>query len=131
MGAQPAVLVVDDFADQRAICKLALESNGYLVKVAEGGEAALESLRAGDPVDVVLADIMMPGVSGLDLARRVREEYPDLSIVLMTAYPDVLQDALEEGFLPLVKPFTAAQLRETVFDALALRRSDGKGGTAD
>ena len=131
MGAQPAVLVVDDFADQRAICKLALESNGYLVKVVDGGEAALESLRAGDPVDVVLADIMMPGVSGLDLARRVREEYPDLSIVLMTAYPDVLQDALEEGFLPLVKPFTAAQLRETVFDALALRRSDGKGGTAD
>jgi DNA-binding NtrC family response regulator len=87
------ILVVEDDPDIRKILQLFLAEKGFHVKVAEQPAMALEILEQG-PVDLILSDVRMPGMSGLELLRHLKQRDPELQLVLMTAYSSV-QDAVE------------------------------------
>ncbi|HLK10360.1 MAG TPA: sigma-54 dependent transcriptional regulator [Candidatus Binatia bacterium] len=90
---QPKVLVVEDDPDIRKILALFLAEKGFQVKVAESGQTALDML-AEEPMDLILSDVRMPGMTGLDLLRAVKERDPEIQLVLMSAYSCV-KDAVE------------------------------------
>jgi two-component system NtrC family sensor kinase len=76
--------------------------------------------RAADPpIGLVLSDVVMPGRSGIQLARELRERWPDLRVVLMSGYTAEPLEAADAGLVLLPKPFTADELLEHVRAALA------------
>lgn len=104
------VLVVDDDLAVRLIVRRILEGGGHAVSLAPSGQAALTTLTdTPDTVGLVLSDVRMPGMTGLDLAREVRRSWPDLPILLMSAYepPELLSSHAELVGLPMLrKPFS-------------------------
>jgi two-component system NtrC family response regulator len=90
---QPKVLVVEDDPDIRKILAVFLAEKGFQVKVAESAQTALDML-AEEPMDLILSDVRMPGMTGLDLLRAVKERDPEIQLVLMSAYSCV-KDAVE------------------------------------
>src|SRR5438094_7027076 len=90
---QAKILVVEDDPDIRKILELFLGEKGFRVKIADGAPRALE-LLGEEPIDLILSDVRMPGMSGLDLLRHVKEQDPDIQLVLMSAYSSV-KDAVE------------------------------------
>jgi CheY-like chemotaxis protein len=110
------VLVVDDEESMRITLAANLELEGHEVVEAASGEEALRKVRER-PVDVVLADIRMPGLHGVELHRHLRREQPGLPVVLMTAFAQesLVEDALAEGvFTVMHKPFDVAHLLRTL-----------------
>jgi CheY-like chemotaxis protein len=106
-GRGELVLVVEDSAPLRALTRRVLEDAGYRVTEAESGTEAL----ANGPPDLLLTDVVMPGMSGRELAETIWERVPGLPVVLMSGYTDdvVVRHGLPgAGFLE--KPFTRAQL---------------------
>lgn len=102
------ILVVDDEAPVRAVTAGFLRDCGHEVVEADGAEAALARLAADGPFDLALVDFAMPGVNGVEFARRARPDWPDLPIVLLTGYFDVEVP----GDITLVhKPFSHATLQ--------------------
>jgi len=87
------VLVVEDDPDIRKILELFLTEKAFRVKSAESAPQALEML-AEEPIDLILSDVRMPGMSGLDLLRHLKERDPEIQLVLMSAYSSV-KDAVE------------------------------------
>lgn len=81
----PRILIVDDELNQRRSLAIGLRLEGFDVSEAHDGESALEVL-ARQPVDLAIVDLMMPGINGLDLARRMRFRHPEVRIVLTSAY---------------------------------------------
>jgi DNA-binding response OmpR family regulator len=81
----PRVLIVDDEENQRRSLALGLATDGFDCVEAESGESALDLLGASR-IDVALVDLMMPGLSGLELARRIRWGFPSVMVVLASAY---------------------------------------------
>jgi two-component system chemotaxis response regulator CheY len=117
------VLVVDDNEVVRRALKGVIGHDEALLVVGEAssGTSAVESIKAIQP-DVVCLDIMMPGVHGLTILRQVREEYPEMRVVLITgqATAEIVAQARElgaHGFV--VKPFNAAKVLKTIHAALA------------
>ncbi|HEX4930744.1 MAG TPA: ATP-binding protein [Gaiellaceae bacterium] len=106
------VLVVEDEGSVRTLVQRILERNGYRVLVAESGAKALETVAVHDgEIAVVLTDVVMPGMSGRELADQVTAVSPELKVVFMSGYPDEV--AADLGVLGpeanyLQKPFTAA-----------------------
>src|SRR5262245_38784174 len=89
----PRVLVVEDDGDIRRILALFLAEKGFQTKIAENAPDAL-ALLAEEPMDLILSDVRMPGMTGLDLLRAVKERDPEIQLVLMSAYSNV-KDAVE------------------------------------
>ena len=85
---QPSILVVDDELLIRDLLYDFFSGQGWQISVAESGEKALQLLK-DRPVDLVLTDIKMPELDGLQLAAQLRETRPDLPVVVMTGYPSV------------------------------------------
>jgi putative two-component system response regulator len=118
------VLVIDDETLVRNVMAEILESSGYEVEVAETAEQGLELLDACDP-ELVVSDVLMPGLSGLELLDAVRERRASLPVVLVTGAGtyDVLTEALAQGAAGLVtKPFSHDQLVDAVGDAIERSR---------
>ena len=115
------ILLVEDEAMVRAVAERALTRQGYTVMVAENGEAALELVAANGRPDLLVSDVVMPGMDGPTVARRIRERYPDLPILFMSGYAEEqLRRSIDldrVAFLP--KPFSVQQLAEAARDALA------------
>jgi DNA-binding NtrC family response regulator len=106
------ILVVDDEHNLRMTIAANLELEGFEVVEAETGEAALALIET-QHFDLVLSDVRMPGMSGVDLFRRVHELKPELPVILMTAFAleGIVQQALREGaFTLLPKPFEIEHL---------------------
>ena len=126
------VLFVDDLPElRRATCRV-LRTFGHVVVEAEGGRMALDATET-QPFDVVLSDVMMPDVNGLQLLRSLRERHPTLPVVLMSAIPteDVARHALSLGaFAYLAKPVAPELLRATLARALDARRTGGRTDSA-
>ena len=104
------ILIVDDHAMIRDALSLGLRACGHEVAQAANGAAALTAMAQRLP-DVLVTDLDMPGMGGVELIRRARRAYPELPIVAMTAGGGENLAALElDGACKLQKPFTAAQL---------------------
>ena len=81
------LLIVDDEYDIVQVLKLGLQQNGFLVNEFTNPEEALQSLKSNaESYCLVLSDVRMPGLSGIQLARKVKETNPDVKVVLMTAF---------------------------------------------
>ncbi|MGD0107533.1 MAG: PAS domain S-box protein [Rhodopila sp.] len=110
------ILLVDDDADVRSIAAAMLSDAGYEVIEASSGASALDTLeRADSPTELVLADIAMPGINGVEFAAIVRRTWPALPVLLMTGYAD--SALLREGGAEhdvLHKPFGAAELEQVM-----------------
>lgn len=106
------ILIVDDEANQRKSLAIGLRLEGYQILEAADGEAALEVLST-EQVDLAIVDLMMPGINGLDLARRMRFRHPEVRVVLTSAY-HLSERQLQRaeirvlGFVP--KPFVMEEL---------------------
>jgi PAS domain S-box-containing protein len=107
-----SVLVVEDNDAVRATLVELLTANGYLVTAATDGEQATELARlAPAPLDFLVTDRMLPGMSGLDVARDVQARYPQCRVLFITGYLDlVLRNALPSGASLLQKPFSLRAL---------------------
>jgi PAS domain S-box-containing protein len=118
--APARVLVVDDEEDVRDVAAAALREYGYEVEVAASGEAALEALGHGDAYDLLLVDVAMPGVSGVEMVRLARKTRPRLKVVFVTGYADISAFEALAADEPLVKkPFRLDELERAVREALA------------
>ena len=118
------ILVVDDDLDVVELCRRILTSDGYLVKGATSGQEALEMARR-EPFDLLLVDVMMPGMDGMEVYRSIRGMAPEVAGVIITAYGslEVAMEAIRLGFSGFVtKPFSPEALALAVGQALARRR---------
>jgi signal transduction histidine kinase len=114
---EATILVVDDDRDVRELALSCLESLGYRVLAADGGHAAIEAIASGTPVDLVLIDIAMPDINGVEATRAILAERPGLPFLFMTGYAGPAKlDALDEPVLH--KPFTIAELAGKVQEVL-------------
>ena len=116
------ILVVDDDQLVRSAVEICLKRAGYEVVVADGGDAGMRALKSGS-FDVMLVDVFMPPMHGLESIRMFRERRPDLPILAMSGYafanaeraPDFLRMTLELGAACcLRKPFTPEALLTSV-----------------
>ena len=119
----PLVLVAEDEEGVRAMLGIALRAAGFESILCSDGEEALKQLQDGLEPDIVLMDVRMPRMGGVELARRVRLEdrWDLIPLVAMSAYGDDLQEheikaAGADAFLP--KPFTIADLRSMLYSLL-------------
>lgn len=112
----PIVLLVDDEPPVRAVQRRALELDGYVVKEAGSGDEGLAAIRQPAQIDLLVADLKMPGLSGDEMVRQIRMVRPDLRVLYVTGYIDRLMDArpLWEGEAFLEKPFSVDGFREAV-----------------
>ncbi len=121
--AGSTILVVDDEPEIRKLVGAMLSREGYNVLSADSGEPALKTYRKqGTKIDLLLTDVVSPGMSGPVLADRLLELQPDLHVLFMSGYDNtqvVQRYVLERGFSLLIKPFTMEQLSAKVKDALS------------
>jgi CheY-like chemotaxis protein len=113
----PLVLVVDDEAPIRQLERLILANDGYEVIEASGGAEAFDLLQDGRALDLLIADLDMPGVGGEEMVRRIRAMRPDLKVLYVTAHIDRLLDVRQmlcQGEAFLDKPFSPQGLLEAV-----------------
>jgi CheY-like chemotaxis protein len=92
MCKKELILCVDDEENQLAVRKLVLEQAGYSVLAASSGQQAL-ALLAGHPIDLVLSDHLMPGLTGTELARQIKAGNPGLPVILISAVNEIPADA--------------------------------------
>ncbi|MFO1061433.1 MAG: ATP-binding protein [Dongiaceae bacterium] len=122
-GGGRSVLLVEDDQEVAEVGAGFLDELGFRCHREPTGEAALALLRSGRRFDLVLSDILMPGgLNGLELAHRIRSEWPEQTVLLTTGYSPSAQQAVAEGFVVLRKPYDAAALRA------ALARLPGGAG---
>lgn len=114
------ILLVDDDADVRAVAAAMLREAGHRVIEAGSGGAALERLdREAASIDLLIADLAMPGMNGFELARAARRERPDLPILFVTGFADMSRADEAAHETVLQKPFRAEDLAAKVAEALA------------
>ena len=123
------ILVVDDEEPIRNALKRYLTKQEFLVHTASSGEEALTQLQAHDDVALMLCDIRMAGMSGVDIVPQALELSPDLAILMLTAVNDATTAALcmQRGALDyLTKPVELLELGRTIQRALKRRERDRK-----
>jgi PAS domain S-box-containing protein len=115
------ILVAEDEAVVREMVVASLERLGYRVVAASTGEEAVRLIdRLGDEIDLLLSDVVMPGMSGPDLYDRARRTRPDLRAVFMSGYTALsMGRPIPDGITLLEKPFSAARLDQVVRETLA------------
>jgi CheY-like chemotaxis protein len=122
LGGSETVLVVEDEAGVRALALRALREQGYTVLEASNGREALSlAERAGSPIDLVLTDVVMPEMGGLELVERLAAIRPTVSFIYMSGYTeaDKLQPGIRDAEIPfLQKPFSAESLALRVRESL-------------
>ncbi len=140
MNAQPSVLVIDDESGILDTLRILLKKEGYEVATAQGGKAGLDAIRGGSP-DIVLTDVRMPQVTGLDILQAVKEQDAMTPVILMTAQAS-LQSAIQAvnagAFYYLQKPFAndellailrrACEFRQIRVENKQLKQEIRKGG---
>ncbi|HEY6079306.1 MAG TPA: ATP-binding protein [Polyangiaceae bacterium] len=121
------VLVVEDEPQVRAIAVRALAAGGFEVLQAANGAVALKWLKEQtEPIDVLVTDVVMPELSGLELARAARDMDPSLELVFMSGFPEAMQDAHSGEFAQaafLTKPFSPQMLVQVVRESIERRSS--------
>jgi two-component system cell cycle response regulator CpdR len=112
------ILLADDDQATRDLVKRALESDGHKVDLTQDGAEALETLAAASQAfDMLVSDVHMPGLDGIELARRAIQGRPGLKLLLMSGFAEELERAetLQSPNLGVImKPFTLEQVRSAV-----------------
>jgi DNA-binding NtrC family response regulator len=129
----PRILIVDDDPGQRSLLESFLAGQGFDTVTASSGEEALEKLRTGS-FSMMISDVRMPGLTGLETLRRARQEHPVLPVLLVTAYADIRDavGAMRDGALNyLAKPIDLDELLATVRQATGLCPTTPLKFTAD
>ena len=115
------VLLVEDAQGLRELAKRMLERHGYRVLVAANADEAIRLCSESETIDVLLTDVVMPGLSGPDLAKRLVDLRPSLKVIYMSGYTDdaiVQHGVLSPGIALLNKPFTSEALGRKIREAL-------------
>lgn len=123
-GAKLKLLVVDDESAMRTLLKQAFEANGHKVDVAENAERALEILAA-KPVDLVLTDLRMDGLSGIDLLKKIVEGGTNTGVILISGFAtlDLATEAMRLGAIDVVqKPLNIESLNQKIQDYARTRQ---------
>ena len=128
------ILLAEDDEQTRALVRMLLESSRYVVTEAADGESALAHAEATkEPFDLLLTDVIMPGISGIDLADKMRRQDPQISILFMSGYLDDLSvgtDILDQEHNVVFKPFEGAEIRNRIERVLASRSADTASAVA-
>lgn len=122
LAKRPRILVVDDDPGQRSLLDSFLKSQGFAITVVASGEQALAALRT-EPFAMMISDVRMPGISGLETLRQARKEFARLPVLLVTAFADIRDavDAMRDGALNyLSKPIDLDELLRHVQQATGL-----------
>ena len=118
------ILLIDDEAIALTNLSHVLQREGYAVTACKDGESGLAELKKAD-FDLVLTDLKMPGIDGMEVLRAVRARHPDVPVIMITGHAslDSAVEAMKAGaYHYLAKPFRLAEAREVVRAALELRR---------
>jgi len=118
------ILIVDDELSMREFLQIMLEKEGYNVAAADGGESAMLFIDR-EPYDLMLCDMKMPRVSGLDVLKRSREKYPQVPVILITAYSssESAMEAMKVGAYDYIqKPFLVDEIKLIIQNALEKRQ---------
>lgn len=115
------ILLVDDDLHIRTLGKEILEKLGYAVETAATGEEVLARFRQGQPLDLVILDCHLPGMSGLEVVRRLKAQYPGVEVLAASGYfshrdKEQLTAGGARGFL--CKPFRLGELRSRIAEVL-------------
>ena len=116
------ILLVDDDPDLLKLIGLRLSAAGYRVKTAESGEAALAQIAVTRPA-VVVTDLRMPGIDGMQLFEQINAQHPTLPVIILTAHgtiPDAVAATQRGVFGFLTKPFDPQELLKKVAQAVAV-----------
>jgi two-component system, cell cycle sensor histidine kinase and response regulator CckA len=121
-SATPTVLVVDDEPDVLRLVEAILSEQGYTVILAKGAENAIRTFeRMARKPDLILTDVVMPGMSGPMMVDHLLQLDPQIRVLFMSGYDDrqvVQKYVVEKGFALIAKPFTLQRLGATVKDVL-------------
>lgn len=112
MKSSVTILIVDDEDMMRCLLEKILSRESYNIIKAENGKKALEKLK-NEKVDIIVSDIKMPEMNGFELLKHVKDEYPNIGVIIMTAYGDTytLKDALLLGADEYItKPFKSYEV---------------------
>ncbi|CAE6754601.1 Two-component system response regulator [Nitrospira defluvii] len=121
------VLIVDDEPDIRKVVRMTLQKAGYEVLEAENGEKAIEAINTGENrllLDVLICDIRMPKINGVEAIAYFQQEWPRVPIIVLTGFPDtdMATSFLRSGVVDyLVKPVEGEKLRTAVARAMEQR----------
>ncbi|MEW6247391.1 MAG: response regulator [Nitrospirota bacterium] len=121
------ILVVDDEPDIRKVVRMTLQKAGYDVLEAENGEKAIEIINTGENrvmLDVVICDIRMPKINGVEAIAYFRREYPRVPLIVLTGFPDtdMATSLMRDGVVDyLVKPVEGDKLKAAVARAMEQR----------
>ena len=119
------ILIVDDEKNIRLTIAQSLDPLGYQVATADNGEDALLQLQAQE-YDLILLDLKMPGMNGLEVLRRAIEIHPEIKVIIISAHGTIEHavEAMKLGAVDfLQKPFTPKELRDLVFQVLEIESS--------
>jgi DNA-binding NtrC family response regulator len=122
-ASHPRVLIVDDDAGQRSLLDSFLRSQGIQTRTAASGEEALGVLAEDPGIRMMISDVRMPGMSGLETLRKARQDHKTLPVLLVTAYADIREavGAMRDGALNyLAKPIDLDELLASVRQATGL-----------
>jgi two-component system chemotaxis response regulator CheY len=125
---QGGILVVDDEPDIRRVVRMALEKLNYYVIEAEDGQQAITLLNEGEHpmvIDVIITDIRMPNINGIETMDYLQREYPSVPLIVLTGFPDLdlAMQLMKQGVTDyLVKPVEQEKLASAVANALTQRR---------
>jgi len=125
MSDSARILIVDDEQSLREFLEIFLRKEGFDVTTAGGGAEAVASLDSGEEYDLVLTDLMMPEVDGLQVLSEVKERHPETQVLMMTAYAtaDTAIEAMKRGAFDYIqKPFKNHEIQVVIDKALEQRR---------
>jgi len=112
---EPRVLLIEDTEDTRELSRLTLESQACHVAAVSSAEAAIGLLQAGERFDLVFTDVCLGGLSGIEAAQRIRQQFPSLPVLVTSGLqPDRVTPHLAPGIHFLPKPYSMSELLDAI-----------------